>query len=185
MSLMRFVTSICLTAVLTFAASERALGQDVSTRESLRPNFLWITSEDNGPQLGCYGDAFADTPNIDVLAAKSMRYENCWSNAPVCAPARTTIISAIFPTSLGGQHMRSQVTLPPEAKLYPEVFHELGYYCTNNSKEDYNLFTPDKLWDDSSNKAHWRKRKAGQPFFAVFNFTSTHESNLHHLGKHL
>ncbi len=143
-----------------------------------RPNILWVTSEDNGPQLGCYGDAFADTPNIDALAAKGMRYRHCWSNAPVCAPARTTIISGLFPTSLGGQHMRSQVKLPAVAKLYPEYFRELGYYCSNNSKEDYNLYQPEKLWDDSSRKAHWRNREPGQPFFAVFNFTISHESKL-------
>ncbi|MCA9129712.1 MAG: sulfatase-like hydrolase/transferase [Planctomycetales bacterium] len=146
--------------------------------EGIRPNILWITSEDNGPELGCYGDEFADTPNIDALAAKGLRYNNCWSNAPVCAPARTTIISGIFPTSLGGQHMRSQVRLPSVSKLYPQYFREMGYYCTNNSKEDYNLEQPENLWDESSNKAHWRKRQAGQPFFAVFNFTISHESKL-------
>ena len=31
-----------------------------------QPNILWITSEDNGPQLGCYGDDYANTPNIDA-----------------------------------------------------------------------------------------------------------------------
>ncbi len=166
----------CLLQLVFFASVAR--GQDTSFADPPKPNFLWITSEDNGPELGCYGDKFADTPNIDALAAKSQRYLNCWSNAPVCAPARTTIISGMFPTSLGAQHMRSAVKLPPEAKLYPEVFHQLGYYCSNNSKEDYNLETPAELWDDSSNKAHWRKRGAGQPFLAVFNFTISHESKL-------
>mgnify|MGYP001138073304 FL=1 len=77
-----------------------------------QPNILWITSEDNGPQLGCYGDEYANTPNIDALAKKSLRYHRCWSNAPVCAPARTTIISGMYATSLGGHHMRSGVRLP-------------------------------------------------------------------------
>ena len=44
-----------------------------------RPNVLWITVEDMSPQLGCYGDAYADTPNIDALAAKGMIYNSCWS----------------------------------------------------------------------------------------------------------
>lgn len=151
---------------------------ECGAQSTFKPNILWVTSEDNGPQLGCYGDAFADTPNIDALAAKGMIYKNCWSNAPVCAPARTTLISGLYPTSLGAQHMRSQVGLPPVAKLYPQYFRELGYYCTNNSKEDYNLDTPKDLWNDSSNQAHWRNRQAGQPFFAVFNFTISHESKL-------
>lgn len=149
-----------------------------TTAQTAQPNFLWITSEDNGPQLGCYDDAFADSPNIDALAQRGMLYMNCWSNAPVCAPARTTIISGMFPTSLGAQHMRSQVPLPDVAKLYPQVLREAGYYCSNNSKEDYNLETAQDLWNDSSGKAHWRNRKPGQPFFAVFNFTISHESKI-------
>lgn len=159
-------------------AAGRANAQTDSNPPALRPNILWITSEDNGPELGCYGDEFAISPNIDALAAKGMIYNHCWSNAPVCAPARTTIISGLFPTSLGGQHMRSQVKLPPIAKLYPQYFRELGYYCTNCSKEDYNVYKPEDLWDDSSRKAHWRNRNPGQPFFAVFNFTISHESKL-------
>ncbi|QDV23308.1 sulfatase-like hydrolase/transferase [Aureliella helgolandensis] len=154
------------------------LGHAQQRSPALRPNILWVTSEDNGPEIGCYGDEYADTPHIDGLAARGLRYTNCWSNAPVCAPARTTIISGMYPTSLGAQHMRSQVNLPEVCRLYPEYFHDLGYYCTNNSKEDYNLFTPKDLWDESSNKAHWRNRKSGQPFFAVFNFTISHESKL-------
>lgn len=164
--------------LLFLAAPGIAQSLTGDTANSLRPNILWVTSEDNGPELGCYGDTFAASPNIDALAARSLVFENCWSNAPVCAPARTTIISGLFPTSLGGQHMRSQVKLPDVAKLYPQVFRGLGYYCTNNSKEDYNLETPADLWDDSSRKAHWRNRKPGQPFFAVFNFTVSHESKL-------
>ena len=170
-------------AIVCCAAIPHVHAQSTASTSGLvpmvsRPNILWITSEDNGPQLGCYGDAFANTPNIDQLAAKGMIYTNCWSNAPVCAPARTTIVTGVFPTSLSAQHMRSQVTLPPGLKLYPQIFRDLGYYCSNNVKEDYNLTTGKDVWDDSSNKAHWRKRKAGQPFFAVFNFTTTHESQI-------
>ncbi len=144
-----------------------------------RPNILWITSEDNGPQLGCYGDTYAETPNIDKLATKSLRYRRCWSNAPVCAPARTTIISGMYATSLGGQHMRSGVTLPDDVRLYPEVLRETGYFCTNNSKTDYNFADESGGWNESNNKAHWRDRPSDDtPFFAVFNFTVSHESKI-------
>ena len=61
-----------------------------------RPNILWITSEDNGPHLGCYDDSYATSPNIDRLAKRSLRYTKASSTAPVCAPARTTIISSIL-----------------------------------------------------------------------------------------
>ncbi|MEO1529617.1 MAG: sulfatase-like hydrolase/transferase [Planctomycetota bacterium] len=144
-----------------------------------RPNILWITSEDNGQQLGCYGDEYADTPNLDRLAERSLRFKTCWSNAPVCAPARTTIISGMYATSLGGQHMRSGVRLPRELKLYPELLREAGYYCTNNSKTDYNFADADAGWDDSGKKASYKNRPdANTPFFAVFNFTVSHESKI-------
>src|SRR5512132_2410312 len=83
----------------------------------IRPNILWITSEDNGPHLGCYGDGYATTPHLDALAAKGVIYLHCWSNAPVCAPARTAIISGVYPTSTGSEHMRSGVPMPPFMRM--------------------------------------------------------------------
>jgi len=137
-----------------------------------------VPSEDNGPHLGCYGDTFADTPNIDSIAAKGMIYLNCWSTAPVCAPARTTLISGLYPPSTGSEHMRSMTRLPAGFKMYPQYLRDAGYYCTNNSKEDYNLEKPGKVWDESSRTAHWKNRKKGQPFFAIFNHTISHESKI-------
>ena len=142
------------------------------------PNILWISSEDNGPHLGVYGDSYADTPNLDALGARGMIYRNAWSTAPVCAPARTTIISGMYPPSTGSQHMRSSTRLPRPMKMFPQYLREAGYYTSNNSKEDYNLVKPGKVWDESSPQAHWRKRAPGQPFFSVFNLTVTHESQI-------
>lgn len=158
-----------------FAASTAAA---LAAQSSLKPNILWITCEDTGPHIGAYGDKYADTPNLDKLAARSLRYDHCWSNAPVCAPARTTLISGLYPPSTGSEHMRSNARLPANMRMYPQLLREAGYYCTNNSKEDYNLEKPGQVWDDSSNKAHWRKRSSGQPFFSIFNFLITHESQI-------
>ena len=143
-----------------------------------RPNILWLTSEDHGPQMGCYGDAFATTPNVDKLAARGMIYTHAWSCAPVCAPSRTTLISGLYASSTGGEHMRSFVPYPAGKQMYPQLLRETGYYCSNNAKEDYNLDKPGKVWDDSSKRGHWRNRAAGQPFFAVFNSEKSHESKI-------
>lgn len=143
-----------------------------------KPNILWLTSEDHSPHMGCYGDKVARTPNVDALAAKGLRFRRAWSVAPVCAPARTAIISGLYPSSSGGLHMRSMVSLPEGFKMYPQFLREAGYYCTNNSKTDYNLREPGKVWDASSGQAHWRKRADGQPFFAIFNSTKSHESQI-------
>ena len=143
-----------------------------------RPNILWLTSEDHGPHMGCYGDAYATTPNVDALAAKGMLFKHAWSCAPVCAAARTTIIAGMYSPSTGGEHMRSMVPMPKGTKMYPQFLREAGYYCTNNSKEDYNLEKPEGVWDESSGKANWKNRKDGQPFFAIFNETCSHESQI-------
>ncbi|MEX0712555.1 MAG: sulfatase-like hydrolase/transferase [Pirellulales bacterium] len=143
-----------------------------------RPNILWLTSEDHGPQMGCYGDAVARTPHVDALAAKGMIFTRVWACVPVCAPARTAIISGIYPASSGGLHMRSMVPLPSGTAMFSQLLREAGYYCTNNAKEDYNLPKPAGVWDESSGRAHWNKRGAAQPFFAVFNSMKSHESQI-------
>jgi len=143
-----------------------------------KPNIMWISSEDHGPQMGCYGDTYATTPNLDRLAARGMIFKHAWSCAPVCAPARTTIISGMFPPAMGAEHMRSEVPMPAGKKMFPQFLREAGYYCSNCRKEDYNLTKPGQVWDDSSTGAHWKNRKPDQPFFAVFNVIATHESQL-------
>lgn len=172
--------SILFVLVVILFTTALSQARQIGAGQSLfKPNILWVTSEDTGTELGCYGDTNADTPNLDALAAKGMKFGSVWSNAPVCAPARTTIITGFYATTIGAQHMRSAVPLPAHVKPFPQLLRELGYYCTNNSKTDYNLvISEESIWDDSSNKAHWRGRKAGQPFFAVFNFTESHESQI-------
>lgn len=145
------------------------------------PNIIWLTSEDNSPFFGCYGDKFATTPNLDKLASEGFLYTHAYANAPVCAPTRNTILTGVYACSGGNEHMRSNYTKSDIVKTYPEYLREIGYYCTNNVKTDYNLgnFDDKAIWDDCSNKAHYKNRKNGQPFFAVFNCTISHESSLH------
>ena len=168
---------LCLSAC-TLTAANRGGSKAAAADGPLRPNILWLTCEDLSPIVGPYGDKYATTPNLDRFAGKSLRYLHAWSNAPVCAPARTTLISGLYPPSTGGEHMRSMVRLPAGFKMYPQLLREAGYYCTNNSKTDYNLAEPGKVWDESSARAHWKNRPAGQPFFSVFNFMITHESQV-------
>ncbi len=147
------------------------------------PNIIWITSEDNSPMLGCYGDTFATTPNLDALAAKGFRYMHAYANAPVCAPTRNTIITGVYANSAGNQYMRSTNSKSDKVQFFPTLLREAGYYCTNNSKEDYNINVSQTkdVWNESGTKAHYKNRKPGQPFFAVFNSTISHESSIHKL----
>ena len=154
-----------------------------------RPNILWLTWEDIGPHLHCFGDDYSNTPNFDRLAKRGCVYPNTWASAPVCAPARTAIITGVSPTATGAEHMRSMTRMPAGWKMFPGYLRDAGYYCTNNGKEDYNLEKPDGTWDVTQGGngsapgyspvyGHWRNRKPGQPFFAVFNNMTTHESQI-------
>lgn len=144
------------------------------------PNILWLTAEDMSPNLGCYGDAEARTPRLDALARESVRYTRAFATAPVCAPSRSCLITGMFATSLGTQRLRSAFPVPEEFGPFTTGLRSAGYYCANNVKTDYNLRDEPAFvraaWDDSSARTHWRGRRTGQPFFAVFNFMTTHQS---------
>jgi uncharacterized sulfatase len=114
-------------AALVAAAGFRTGTPPAAAQTPARPNILWITSEDNGPQLGAYGDAYAATPHLDALAARGFRYRTAWSNGPVCGASRTVLIAGMYPESNGGEHMRSLVPLPSFARLYPALLRDAGY----------------------------------------------------------
>lgn len=169
--------SWCGAVVMTFAVLLQ-VSRDAVAASAPQPNIVWIVSEDHGIEMGCYGDRFATTPNVDRLAARGMIYRFAWSCAPVCAPARSTLIAGLYAPSSGAEHMRSLVPFPAGKKIYPQLMRDAGYYCVNNAKEDYNLDKPGSVWNESSRKAHWTNRPAGMPFLAVFNSEKSHESKI-------
>ena len=168
----------CLTSVLLTSTGDA---------DDRRPNILWISCEDISPHLGCYGDPHAITPNLDRLASQGVRYTHAFTAAGVCAPCRSTIITGMYQNSIGTHHMRCDVTLPEWLQPFPILLQQAGYYCTNNSKTDYQFSSPgkNKIWNESSNDAHWQNRpETEQPFFSVFNFTGCHESGIANTSKY-
>jgi arylsulfatase A-like enzyme len=143
-------------------------------------NIVWLVSEDCPPRGKAYGDSIIETPNIDLLAARGVLFENAFSTYPVCAPSRFSLITGMEPASSGpAHHMRAVAKVPSDFKTYADLFRAAGYYCTNNSKTDYNCdLDASLIWDDSSRHAHWRNRTEGKPFLAVFNLDVTHESSI-------
>ncbi|MGF1638394.1 MAG: sulfatase-like hydrolase/transferase [Cyclobacteriaceae bacterium] len=167
--------------VLIFLACSLCLSCARKEDDLPLPNILWLTSEDNSPFAGCYGDEFATTPNMDKLAANGFLYTHAYANAPVCAPARNTIITGVYANSGGHENMRSSYDKSDLVKLYPEYLRAAGYYCTNSQKEDFNI-NPDQtqsIWDEIGKNAHYKNRPEGKPFFAIFNSTVCHESSIH------
>ena len=84
-----FLFVIAILFVFSFTSCEEKVPQEL-------PNILWLVSEDNSPLLGCYGDDFATTPNLDKLASEGFLYTHAYANAPVCAPARNTIVTGVY-----------------------------------------------------------------------------------------
>ena len=144
------------------------------------PNILWITAEDMSPTLGCYGDRYATTPNIDALARQSTKYTHAFATAPVCSPSRACLINGCIATTQGTHAMRSEFPLPEEMSGFPSLLRQRGYYTSNNEKTDYNSAAAsriiEKSWDECGPDAHWRGRKDDQPFFAIFNLMTSHQS---------
>ncbi len=173
------LTSLRLKNPLALAACLLGSLAALRAAEPDRPNILWLTSEDNSPLLGCYGDPVAHTPTLDKLAREGVLYERCFAQ-PVCAPARFTIITGMYAATAGpAQHMRAQGKIPSWLNGFPAFLREAGYYTSNNAKTDYNSpISPAKAWDECSQKAHWRDRGATQPFFSVFNHDVTHEHRI-------
>jgi arylsulfatase A-like enzyme len=157
-----------------------------------RPNILCIVTEDISPYLACYGDPVAKTPNLDNFAKNAIRYMNMHTPVGVSSPSRFALITGMYPSAMGGNFMRNQssskylpegitsyeVVLPEGIRVYTEYMREAGYYCTNNSKTDYQFNASVAHWDENGNQATWKNRPEGQPFFSVFNIMTTHESQI-------
>ncbi len=177
---------ISLLLILSLSAASLGLRStftqeaDINSADQHRPNILWIVSEDNSASyLGCYDNKMATTPNLDKLASEGILYENAFSTAPVCAPTRFSIITGVYPNSAGTQNMRSTYAIPDFIHFFPYYLRKAGYYCTNHAKKDYNTVDQPNVWNESSKKATYRNRRPGQPFFAVINIGTTHESSIH------
>ncbi len=145
-----------------------------------QPNILWISVEDIGCYLSCYGDSTVKTPNIERLAKEGVIFDNAYATAPVSSASRSSIITGMYSTNMGtANHRTYGVDIPGETRPFTAYLREDGYYCTNNPKEDYNFTTPEEAWDESGFSAHYYHRKdKNQPFFAVYNIMASHESQI-------
>lgn len=100
-----------------------------------RANVLVILVDDLKPNLGCYGDSLAKTPNIDRLAASGMRFELAYCNQSVCAPSRNNLLLGSRSTSIGiyglGRHFRDVL---PGAVTMPQFFSKNGWKSASFGK---------------------------------------------------
>lgn len=157
---------------------------------SKKPNILIFSCEDISAYLHCFGDPIARTPHLDQFASEGIRYSHFFSTLGVCAPSRFGLITGMYPSACGGNHMRTnrktlpngippyEAVPPAEVKCVSELLRANGYYCTNNVKTDYQFKAPVTAWDECSPTAHWKHRPKDMPFFSIFNTMTTHESQV-------
>ncbi len=65
------------------------------------PNVLLIVSEDNGPELGCYGDRFASTPHLDQLADDGILFRRAFVPQAGCSQSRASFLTGLYPHQHG------------------------------------------------------------------------------------
>ena len=186
-------------------AEQKEINEIFDPELPFRPNIIWLVAEDLSPVIPSFGDSTIQTPNLSRLAAEGVCYDNAYSPSPVCAPSRAALATGMYPTHIGANHMRTgpwfaadipaeflktyaqympegispyEAMPPAGVRMFSEYLREAGYYCTNNSKQDYQFRCSVTAWDETSGTAHWKNRKPSQPFFAIFNYNVTHESQI-------
>jgi len=94
-----------------------------------RPNILLIVSEDNGPELGCYGDPYARTPNLDRLAAEGVRFQNAFVPYSVCSPSRACFLTGLYPHQNGqiGLATHKFAMYQEDTPNFASILKEHGY----------------------------------------------------------
>lgn len=167
------------TAALPWLALWLVLTVCSGARADDRLNVVWIIGEDMGPELGCYGDPNARTPNMDRLASQGARFTRAFTHAPVCAPCRSGLITGQYPTRIGSHHMRSTLLKPPP--MFTDYLRDAGYlvcWPTKSpfGKTDFNFALPPGCFDVLTDWSQAVPRD--RPFFGLFNITTSHESQI-------
>ena len=180
------MTRLCTIAIMITAS---ALASCNRAMDSPRPNVLLIVSEDNGPDLGCYGNPYVTTPNLDGLAEDGVLFENAFVTYSVCSPSRSTIYTGLFP------HQNGQIGLATHKfrmhksfKTLPVFMKEAGYRtgCLGKIHVNPESAVP---WDFHPIKgANFAKKNlpsyaafadtfmnaSEEPFFLMVNFPDAH-----------
>ena len=190
----KFIGLLVLVLAISQCSNEETAKSEQASGPKLpqKPNILWLVAEDLSAIIPPFGDNTVATPNLTRLADEGIRYTQVYSSSGVCAPSRAAIATGMYQNRIGAQHMRTtniadfgvegivpyEAVPPAYVKMHSQYFREAGYYASNNAKEDYQFRKTVTAWNDSSRSAHWRNRAEGQPFFSVFNFGITHESQV-------
>lgn len=113
-------------------ASAGLWSADVQARPRRKPNFIFILTDDLGyGELGAYAQDEIQTPNLDRMAAEGVRFTDCYSGGPVCAPSRCALLTGLHTGHCRVRKNEPQEppagTLQPEDTTFGELLQSTGY----------------------------------------------------------
>ncbi len=165
---------------------------NIEQKKERTPNILLIVSEDHGPDIGCYGDKFAATPNLDKLAAEGVLFSNAYTTHSVCSPARSSILTGLYPHQNGQIGLAThKFSMFKDFPNIPSILKNSGYHTGIIGKLHVNpesAFSFDMKWDDrravSFNSRNMSmvadkvekfiSESSGKPFFLMVNYPDAH-----------
>lgn len=134
-------------AQATSAAAAAALPR--SAHAAVRPpNVLFLMSDDMRVELGCYGSRFrAQTPNLDALAARGVRFDRNFCQFPLCNPSRSSLLTGQTPlrTQVLGNRTNFRDTRPDLTSL-PKLFKQHGYVTARTGKIFHDIYDDEVAW---------------------------------------
>ncbi|MCP4271637.1 MAG: sulfatase [Gammaproteobacteria bacterium] len=169
-----------LLVFISLSVQVKAQGKTQGTTIT-QPNIVLLMAEDIGIDLPSYGTKGLQTPNLDRLAKNGTQFNRFYTNSPICSTSRTSLMTGMYQTSIGGHHHRDKTNvLPKHVKPITHYLRQAGYSVILGNelvfkagrKLDLNFQTDKKnpLFDKK------KKVKAGKPFFMQIQLKMTHRA---------
>ena len=154
-----------------------ACNTSIAKQNQPKPNIVFIIADDIGwNDLGCYGNMYVKTPNIDKLSEGGLQFSNAFLTASSCSPSRCSIISGKYPHSNGAAELHTP--LPENEIPFPLLLRENGYYTAHAGKwhmgpaahRAFDLYTDENGYDNGDGGENmWipflKDRPKDRPFF--------------------
>ena len=96
-----------------------------------RPNILWIcTDQQRYDTIGCLGNPWISTPNLDRLCAEGVAFTHAYCQSPICTPSRASFLTGLYPSTVHANiNGAARFRLPDRARLVTRHLRDLGYHC--------------------------------------------------------